>query len=304
MSSLHLFSLFTLLLQVSALPARTDADLKLACKEVKFTVSGTAQNRNISSVDFTNLDALTAALANNDFPTFEVSGSQEIAAWYCEPSRLSLEIDALQILNGPITTNREYWTALGGTALASPPNEPYNVDLYSWVDYARKEGYATLAIDHLGTGNSSHPDPMNIVQSPYEVELYHDLVQQIKGATGNCPLPRTFQRLIYVGASYGSVIGNLMAKEHPEDFKEIILTGWSKSVLPSLPGIASLGAMPASQVDPSRFGDLPAGYLTTPNETTRTESFFGDAEVVDFEAEMANLFFERKDVISSGQFVR
>lgn len=188
MSSFHLFSVFTPLLQVSALPAPTDADLKLACKEVTFTVSGTAQNRNISSVDFTNLEALTTSLTNNNFPTFEESGSQEIATWYCEPSRLSLEIDALQILNGPITTNREYWTALGGTALASLPNEPYNVDLYSWVDYARKEGYATLAIDHLDTDNSSHPDPMNIVQSPYQVELYHGLAQQIKGADRKLPI--------------------------------------------------------------------------------------------------------------------
>ncbi|KAI5357649.1 putative alpha/beta hydrolase-1 [Septoria linicola] len=273
-----------------------------ACKEVTFTVSGTAQNRNISSLDFTDLEALTAAFKANDFPTFEVSSSQEIAGWYCEPSHRVGSIDKLQILNGPITTNREYWTALGGTGLNFPPLDAYQPETYSWVEYARREGYATLTIDHLGTGKSSHPDPAEVAQGPYETELYHDLAQQIKTGEGS-PLPRTFEHLVYVGCSYGSELGNLLAQAYPDDFGEMILTGWSRSVLPSLPGVAALGAMPASQVDAERFGDLAPGYLTTPNETTRTESFFGDPNVVDFEPEMAQLFFERKDVVSSGQFV-
>jgi hypothetical protein len=300
----HLLPVYALLTNALTLDVSlTESSNKLACKEVTFTVSGTAHNRDISSVDFSNLDALTAALTKNDFPTFEVSGSQNIAAWYCEPTHRKLDVDRLQILNGPITTNREYWTALGGTPLDSPPSDPYDAEQYSWVDYARHEGYATLAIDHLGTGKSSHPDPAKVVQSPYEAALYHDLVQQVKSGK-NTPLPRTFQHLVYVGGSYGSVMGNVLARAYPEDFEAMILTGWSKSVLPSLPGIASLGAMPANVVDPQKFGDLAAGYLTTPNVTTRTESFFGDPKFIDFEAEVAKRYFERKDVISSGQFVR
>ncbi|WPA97558.1 uncharacterized protein RHO25_002168 [Cercospora beticola] len=273
-----------------------------SCREVVFTVSGTAHNRNISTVPFTDLEALTATFKANDFETFEVSGSQQVAGWYCEPTEGNCNEGKLQILNAPITANREYWTALGGTGLTTPPNKPYKPELYSWVDYANRMGYATLAIDHLGTGKSSHPNPASETQSPYEVELYHDLVKQIKTDEKN-PLAKTFQHLVYVGCSYGSEIGNLLAAVYPDDFQEMILTGWSKSVLPSLPGVTALGAQPASQVDAKSFGDLAQGYMTTPNETTRTESFFGDPNVVDFEPEVAHLFFQRKDVVSAGQFV-
>ncbi|KXS96420.1 hypothetical protein AC578_3003 [Pseudocercospora eumusae] len=249
----------------------------LQCREVTFVVSASAQNRNISNVDFTNLDALTAALQANNFQRFDVSGKQQIAGWYCEPTLRSLSVDKLQILLGSITTNREVWTAQGGTALCSPNSQAYKPEIYSWTRYANELGVA----------------------------LYHALVEQIKSGplSGSSPLPRTFQHLAFVGLSYGSVIGNLIAQAHPEDFEELILTGFSKSVLPSLPGVAAQGAKPAKDVDPERFGNLPAGYLASPVEQTRTNSFFGDPAIVDFEPENAHLFFTRKDVVSTGQFV-
>jgi hypothetical protein len=138
------------------------------CREVTFSVSGTAQNRNISSVNFNDLDALTQALSANNFARYEVSGAQQIAGWYCEPTTQNDNAQRLQLLNGAITTNRETWTAQGGTDLNDPMVDPYSQTMYSWSDYARKEGYAVLAIDKLGTGKSSHPDPMEVVQSPYE----------------------------------------------------------------------------------------------------------------------------------------
>jgi pimeloyl-ACP methyl ester carboxylesterase len=132
------------------------------------------------------------------------------------------------------------------------------------------------------------------------VELYHDLVHQIKEGG---VLPRRFQQITYVGNSYGSVTGNLIGQAYPEDFDELILTGFSKTILPSLPGVAAQGAKPAKDVDPEKFGSLPEGYLTTPDQQTRTNSFFGDPSLVDFEPLVAQLFFERKDVVSAGQFV-
>ncbi|EME86882.1 uncharacterized protein MYCFIDRAFT_124382, partial [Pseudocercospora fijiensis CIRAD86] len=234
-----------------------------------------------------------------------VSGKQQIAGWYCEPTLRSLSVDKLQILLGAITTNREVWTGQGGTALHAPELRAYKPETYSWTRYANERGYATLTLDHLGNGKSSHPDPMNVVQSPYEVALYHALVEQIKCGplSGSSPLPRTFHHLAFVGLSYGSVIGNLIAQGYPDDFEDLILTGFSKSVLPSLPGVAAQGAKPAKEVDPERSGNLPAGYLMSPVEQTRTNSFFGDPKEVDFEPENAHLFFTRKDVVSAGQFV-
>lgn len=82
-----------------------------------------------------------------------------------------------------------------------------------------------------------------------------------------------------------------------------MLTGFSKSVLPSLPGVVAQDPEPGAVVWPTRFGNLPADYLTSPNETTRTNSFFGDPSVVDFDPENAHLFFTREDVVSVGQFI-
>lgn len=83
----------------------------------------------------------------------------------------------------------------------------------------------------------------------------------------------------------------------------MILTGFSKSVLGSLKGVVALNAMPAQQVDASKFSELDAGYLTSPNGTTRTYSFFGDPQYIDFDPEVSHRFFTRKDVVSVGQFI-
>lgn len=132
--------------------------------------------------------------------------------------------------------------------------------------------------------------------------LYHDLAQQIrKGTTGS--LGCKFSTLIYIGNSYGSVTGNNLAALYPGDFDAFVLTGFSKSLLPSLPGIALQNVMPASTVWPVRYANLSGAYLTSPNASTRTDSFFGDPKFVDFDSIVAKLYWEREDVVSTGQFV-
>ncbi|KAH9818210.1 alpha beta-hydrolase [Teratosphaeria destructans] len=272
------------------------------CKEVAFKVSGTAMNRNITGLDFGNVDTLHAAFAADDFPRIPVSGSQVIAGWYCEPACENTNNTKLQFFLGGITTNREYWTAQGGTSLVDPPNPPYDPALYSWVDYANNLGYPTLALDHLGTGRSSRPDPILVTQQPYEMALYHDLVTQIKaGTTGQ--LPRAYADLTYIGQSYGSVLGNAMAGAYPTDFTHVILTGFTKTVLPSLGGVARQAPLAAATVMPARFAGLAPGYVTSSVEQARTDSFFGSHQSVDFDSQVAHLFYTREDVVSLGQFV-
>ncbi|KAF2764662.1 hypothetical protein EJ03DRAFT_281615 [Teratosphaeria nubilosa] len=259
-------------------------------------------NRNITGLDFGNVTTLETAFAADCFPRIPVSGSQVIAGWYCEPACVNANNTKLQFFLGGITTNREYWTAQGGTPLVNPPNPPYDPALYSWVDYANNLGYPTLALDHLGTGRSSHPDPILVTQQPYEMALYHDLVTQIKtGTTGQ--LPRTYSDLTYIGNSYGSVIGDAMAGEYPADFTHVILTGFTKTVLPSLRGVAMQAPLPAATVWPARFAGLAPGYVTSSVEQARTNSFFGSHQYVDFDSEVAQLFYAREDVVSLGQFV-
>lgn len=138
------------------------------CEEVTFNVTATALNRNLSTVDLTNITILTAQLEADAFPLVEVGGPQQIAGWFCLPTTFNENNGRLQFFMASITNNREAFTAQGGTALVSPPLKPYKPEIYSWVRYANEQGYATLTLDHLGNGLSSHPDPVLYVQAPYE----------------------------------------------------------------------------------------------------------------------------------------
>lgn len=43
--------------------------------------------------------------------------------------------------------------------------------------------------------------------------------------------------------------------------------------------------------------------LTSPNEPTRTNSFFGVHEQVDFEQDLAQIWWDREDVVAAGEYM-
>lgn len=133
------------------------------CKAVSLTVTGTAQNKNITGIPTTSLDALVTFFQSA--PAVTVTGPQTLAGTYCEPTVKNANNDKIEVLFGSITTDRGDWTALGGVGTDFPA---YNPEMYSWTQFANNKGYATLALDRLGTGKSSHPDPVLVVQAPYE----------------------------------------------------------------------------------------------------------------------------------------
>nr|POE74580.1 hypothetical protein CFP56_37111 [Quercus suber] len=205
----------------------------------------------------------------------------------------------LQVFRGSFFTNRESWTALGGTALFSPPIAPYQPETYSWFDYANALGYPTLALDTFGDGASSRPDGLLVTQLPYDTAAYHDLVTQIRaGITGQ--LLRAYSYLVHIGNSLGSTTGNWMAACYPEDFDAMVLTGYSNAVDLSLAGVSLNLPLPAVLQNATRFAGVPLDYVTSSVEASLTNSFFGNPSVVDFDPEMAHLFFERRDVVSLG----
>lgn len=136
------------------------------CKEVTFSVSGTAENRNITAAPLGNATALALAIQADQFPRVPISGNQTLVGWFCRPTIVNENNKKLQVLLGSITTNREAYTAQGGTGLYGFPS--YEAELYSWVQYAGGKGYPTLSMDRLGAGKSSHPDPSAVVQGAYE----------------------------------------------------------------------------------------------------------------------------------------
>lgn len=64
-----------------------------------------------------------------------------------------------------------------------PPGHGYEeANKYSWVSYAATQGYPTLAIDGLGSGDSSHQDPVLVLQTLAEIDVLHRVVQAARTA--------------------------------------------------------------------------------------------------------------------------
>lgn len=54
-----------------------------------------------------------------------------------------------------------------------------------------------------------------------------------------------------------------MAHLFPDEFDTYVLTGFSKSVLPSLGGVSLQTPVPAALESPTRFGTLAAGFISS-----------------------------------------
>lgn len=135
------------------------------CKAVRFTVSATAQNRNLTGIQGSLSSVAALQAFYNAAPLIVVSGPQTLAGVYCTPTVSNSNKDKLQVLFHSITGDHSGWTALGGVDTDFPQYQP---ELYSYVRYANGQGYPTLAMDRLGNGRSSHPDPITVVQAQYE----------------------------------------------------------------------------------------------------------------------------------------
>jgi len=114
---------------------------------------------------------------------------QTVAATLCAPPKAK----TVQVLLPGSTYNRSYW------------DFPKNPSTYSYVRAANRAGFATLNVDRLGYGRSSHPvsTSVNVDTGAYAIS---QLVQRLRdGRLG------TFHKVIAVGHSMGSFIAFKMA---------------------------------------------------------------------------------------------
>ena len=160
-----------------------------------------------------------------------------------EKLNATASLHTLQLLTHGGTTDYNYWDLAPG---------------YSYVDAAAEAGYATFSYDRLGTGKSDHPDPLQVVQVPLQVEILHQLVEGLKAS---CLAVSACKSIVGVGHSAGSTIMQGLTTKYPEDYDAILLTGTSTS-LDSM-NIATAGfAKGPANADPSgRFSGLPDGYF-------------------------------------------
>ncbi len=175
-----------------------------------------------------------------------VSGTYAIYVRLCFPANLATaeKVTTLQVLTHGGTLDHTYWDIAPG---------------YSYVDAAAAAGYATLAYDRLGTGLSTHPDPLQIVQLPLQIEILHILVQQTRsGAIGG----HSFTKVVGVGHSLGSALTQGAAAKYPKDFDALILQGTSTNFNYAFTGVASEDQQIANTQASSKFKNLADGYHT------------------------------------------
>ncbi|KZV80674.1 alpha/beta-hydrolase [Exidia glandulosa HHB12029] len=239
-----------------------------------------------------SLASVTASATNFDLSsgsppenaTVPVTGTFRVKLRFCEPTvNVPGRADTLQILVHGSTYDHQYM---------DPDFEP---DTYSWVRWASAHGYPTLNMDRLACGESDHPDPVTVVQNPFDGAFVAQIIRLARDG-GVAGAHRPFKKIVYVGHSLGSIIGNEVISTVPDLIDAVILTGYGHKI--GNPGDAVF--LPANEVDPVRFGDLPSGYVTSVDAEARA-SFYGPEGTFD----PAMLAFDEahKDTVTFGELV-
>lgn len=140
-------------------------------------------------------------------PVSAAGQSGFIAGTLCSPPNAT----AIQLLIHGWTYDRNYWDL------------PYQPDTYSYVRAANRDGYATLDIDRLGDGRSSHP--LSAFDTFYaDVSTVHQVIHALRaGQFGS------FQKVVEVGHSLGSLVTLTEAGLY-KDVDAIVTTGIAHSL--------------------------------------------------------------------------
>ncbi|KAL8634718.1 MAG: hypothetical protein Q9228_007704 [Teloschistes exilis] len=186
-----------------------------------------------------------------------ISGTWSIYSSLCVPSDpvAAKNVKTVQILTHGDSLSSTYWD------IASD---------YSYIDAATTRGYATFSYDRIGVGKSEHPDPIQIVQGPLNLEILHAIVTRLRnGHYGQLK----FTHFIGVGHSAGSTVTQGVTTKYPKDFDAIILTGTSTIATYVPLSLAAFNWQIAAQASP-KFKGLPTGYWTQATSIGIQFSFF------------------------------
>lgn len=192
--------------------------------------------------------------------------SEKIHGRLCVPAGVSPRI--IQVLVHGITYDGGYWEF---------PDPSGGTDRYNYAAAANKAGYATLAIDRVGSGRSSRPlsTMLTIDSNAYTV---HQVVQAIRSGEVTNPSGKRFTKIVYVGHSYGTWTGWNEVTTY-RDVDAAVFTAAFEELSFTAPLIVLPSTYPAA-ADPRFAGKgLDPGYLTTLPGTRR--ALFYDPAPVD-----------------------
>ena len=111
---------------------------------------------------------------------------------------------------------------------------------------------------------------------------------------------RKFNRVIYVGHSYGSILGNAQATNHPSDIAAFILTGYGVSIIPVAADLPQTVPFPAELYSP-RFAGYNPAYLVTSSKPGRRGYLWGKPG--SYDEGIFQLDFNNEDVVGLGELL-
>src|SRR2546429_6486246 len=142
------------------------------------------------------------------------------------------------------------------------PDPTGGTDRYSYVSHALRAGYATLAVDMLGTGGSTHP-PSSQATVDAGVWVIHQVVQALRGGTVTGPRgPARFAHVIEVSWSFGTFFSWLEVSRY-QDVDAAVFTGATHHLAVEPPLLADALSLYPAYLDPQFAGLFDPGYLTT-----------------------------------------
>lgn len=216
--------------------------VNIMARQGVFDVPEIASNLDatIFALNFTKQGTNFTDIALRGYQT--VTGQYNISAKYCKPDNVTSSNPTVQVLTHGIGFDKSYWDL------------PYNNYNYSYIDVAIANGFHTVSIDRFGIGNSSHADPLNVVQAPAEVSALYDITNMLRA--GTFPSVSTkFQKAVHVGHSFGSAQTYLLSALHPNVTDGIILTGFSMNGTWLAETLADWNLHLARLNQPLRFGN-------------------------------------------------
>lgn len=121
----------------------------------------------------------------------------------------------IQVVVHGIMTGSLYWDF---------PDPTNGTDRYSYVSAATRAGYATLNIDRIGIGKSSHPLGL-LLDFNTNAFAVHQVIQALR--EGRIPGPAgsvRYPKVALVGHSYGSIVAWFVASDWPDDVDGVVLS--------------------------------------------------------------------------------
>ena len=148
-----------------------------------------------------------------------------------------------------------------------------------------------LMLRCAGAGNSSYPNGLLEAQTATYVEMMHQVILQLR--SGTLYPQRRWSTVVFAGFSIGGIVANSLAEKYPSDVDVIVLLGISWDLLWIYPAFLAGLQDAARNIDPARWGALPAFYQTHATLATREVAcFYGAYDRGALEADFANRDFD------------